>query len=111
MLNRNPGEYAKQIEIIDNQQVKDDDGFFDDDKQVVILKTYAKIKTTRGFTLMINDTDFSKALTNFTIRYPKVLITRDMFVKYNNRLYSIEYLNNIDEAGIELEIQGKVVEK
>ena len=110
-MNRNPGEYAKQIEIIDNQQVKDDDGFFDDDKQVVILKTYAKIKTTRGFTLMINDTDFSKALTNFTIRYPKVLITRDMFVKYNNRLYSIEYLNNIDEAGIELEIQGKVVEK
>lgn len=110
-MNRNPGEYTKQIEIIDNQQVKDDDGFFDDDKQIVILKTYAKIKTTSGFTLIINDTDFSKALTNFTIRYPKVLITRDMFVKYNNRLYSIEYLNNIDEAGIELEIQGKVVEK
>ena len=27
------------------------------------------------------------------------------------KIYSIEYLNNIDEKGIELEIQAKVVKK
>ena len=34
-----------------------------------------------------------------------------MFVKYAKKIYSIEYLNNIDEKGIELEIQAKVVKK
>ena len=58
-----------------------------------------------------NNTDFEKAYTNFTIRYPKVEITRDMLIEYNGKTYSIEYLNNIDEENIELEIQSKVVEK
>ena len=58
-----------------------------------------------------NSADFEKAYTNFTIRFPKTEITRDMFIEYNSKIYSIEYLNNIDEANIELEIQGKLVNK
>jgi hypothetical protein len=34
-----------------------------------------------------------------------------MLIEYNSKTYSIEYLNNIDEANIELEIQAKVVMK
>jgi hypothetical protein len=34
-----------------------------------------------------------------------------MLIEYNSKIYSIEYLNNIDEANIELEIQAKVVVK
>ena len=41
----------------------------------------------------------------------KTEITRDMLLKYNNKIYTIEYLNNVDEANIELEIQAKVVDK
>lgn len=111
LLNRNPGEYNKKIKIIQKVTVKDKDGFDSDDQEKLVLQTYAKIKTTSGFTLFVNDTDFEKALTNFTIRYPITLITRDMFVVYNNNYYSIEYLNNIDEANIELEIQAKLVVK
>ena len=62
-------------------------------------------------TLIVNNTDFEKAYTNFTIRYPKTEITRDMLIEYNSKIYTIEYLNNIDEANVELEIQAKLVNK
>ena len=75
------------------------------------MEPFAKVKTTKGYTLISNNTDFEKAYTNFTIRYPKVEITRDMNIIYNNKKYSIEYLNNVDEENIELEIQAKVVNK
>jgi SPP1 family predicted phage head-tail adaptor len=108
----NAGEYNKKIIFYKNknEKVKDSDGF-SIDQEVEVLKTYAKVKTTKGFTLIANNSDFEKAFTNFTIRYPKTEITRDMFLKYNNKIYTIEYLNNIDEANIELEIQAKVVKK
>jgi SPP1 family predicted phage head-tail adaptor len=106
----NAGDYNKKIIFYKNGKVKDSDGF-SIDQEVEVLKTYAKVKTTKGFTLIANNSDFEKAFTNFTIRYPKTEITRDMLLKYNNKIYTIEYLNNVDEANIELEIQAKVVVK
>ena len=106
----NAGEYNKRISIFKEEVIEDDAGFATKSKSVV-LNTWAKVKTTRGYTLIINNTDFEKANTNFTIRFPKTEITRDMLIEYNSKIYSIEYLNNIDEANIELEIQAKVVTK
>lgn len=106
----NAGDYNKKIIIYEIVQTKDSDGFPIEEERA-ILSTYAKVKTTKGFTLIANNSDFEKAYTNFTIRYPKTEITRKMMLKYNNKIYTIEYLNNIDEANIELEIQAKVVEK
>ena len=34
-----------------------------------------------------------------------------MLIKYNDKIYTIEYLNNIDEENVELEIQAKEVTK
>lgn len=108
---KNAGKYNKYIEIFSVED-KEDDAGFSKPVETSILKTYAQVKTTKGFTLIQSDTDFEKAYTNFTIRYPyKTVITRDMFIKYNNKIYTIEYLNNIDETSIELEIQAKVVVK
>jgi SPP1 family predicted phage head-tail adaptor len=106
----NAGNYNKKISIYEVVISEDDAGFKTESKSI-ILDTYAKVKTTKGFTLIANNTDFEKAYTNFTIRYPKVEITRDMKIEYNGKVYSIEYLNNIDEENIELEIQTKVVVK
>lgn len=106
----NAGDYNKKISIYQIIVSEDDAGFKTKTKSI-ILSTYAKVKTTRGFTLIANKTDFEKAYTNFTIRYPKKVITRDMLIKYKDKIYSIEYLNNVDEKNIELEIQAKVVEK
>lgn len=106
----NAGEYNKKISIF-KEEVKEDSAGFATKVTSVVLKPWAKVKTTKGFTLIASNSDFEKAYTNFTIRFPKVEITRDMFIKYNSKIYSIEYLNNIDEANVELEIQAKLVKK
>lgn len=104
----NAGKYNKQIKIIKISKKRDSAGFEIEERKV-ILTTFASVKTTRGYTLIQNDSDFEKAYTNFTIRYPHVEITRDMKIEFNSKEYSIEYLNNIDENNIELEIQSKLV--
>lgn len=106
----NAGDYNKRISIFKEEQKEDDAGFVVKTKRIV-LNAWAKVKTTRGYTLIANNTDFEKAYTNFTIRFPEMEITRDMRIQYNSKIYSIEYLNNIDEANIELEIQGKLINK
>ena len=107
----NAGKYNKKITIVKIDEEFDKAGFKVPPVETVILNTWASVKTTNGYTLIQNNSDFEKAYTNFTIRFPNVEITRDMFVKYAEKIYSIEYLNNIDEKGIELEIQAKVVKK
>lgn len=108
---KNAGKYNKLIEIFNIENIKDDDGF-SKPSEISRLKTYASVKTTKGYTLIQNDSDFEKAYTNFTIRHPaNIVITRDMKIKFNGKTYSIEYLNNINEDSIELEIQAKVVDK
>ena len=104
----NAGKYNHRISIYDVTIGRDAQGFPVETKTLV-LKTYAAVKTTKGFTLIRNDTDFEKALTNFTIRFPKVAITRDMVIEFRGKTYTIEYLNNVDEASVELEIQAKEV--
>ena len=106
----NAGKYNKKISIYSIVETEDNAGFKTKTKSIV-LNTYANVRTTKGFTLIANNTDFEKAFTNFTIRFPKTEITRDMLIEYNGKVYSIEYLNNVDEDNIELEIQAKVVVK
>lgn len=106
----NAGNYNKKISILTITDLEDNEGF-PVKTETVVLQTYARVKTTKGFTLIASGSDFEKAYTNFTIRYPKTQITRDMFVRYNSKLYTIEYLNNIDEENVELEIQAKEVTK
>lgn len=104
----NAGKYNKRISIYKIEIVKDSAGFQSKQKTIV-LEPYASVKTTKGMTLIRNDTDFEKALTNFTIRYPVTKIDRDMLVDFNGKTYTIEYLNNVDEANVELEMQCKEV--
>lgn len=105
----NAGRYDHRIRIVKDVQTTDKDGFPTSSREVV-LEPYARVKTTSGYTLIQNDSDFEKALTNFTIRYPgNIVIDRDMLIEYAGKTYTIQYLNNINEAGIELEIQAKAV--
>lgn len=108
MIIDNAGKYKHKIQIVREIISKDSEGFPIRSEEV-ILEPWAEVKTTRGFTLIVNKTDFEKAFTNFTIRYPITPITRDMRIRFNNKVYTIEYLNNINEASVELEIQAKEV--
>ena len=104
----NAGKYNKQISIYSTQVIEDEDGFQTTINNI-ILQPYASVKTTKGFTLIANGTDFEKAFTNFTIRYPVTEITRDMLISFRGKTYTIQYLNNVNEENIELEIQAKEV--
>ena len=104
----NAGKYNHKIDIYSTQIVKDNAGF-QSQTETLVLSPYASVKTTRGMTLIKNNSDFEKAYTNFTIRYPKTVINRDMIIMFRGKRYTIEYLNNIDEACVELEIQAKEV--
>lgn len=106
---KNAGKYNHKIQIYETQVITDDDGFQSTEK-VLILSPYADVKTTKGMTLIKNGSDFEKALTNFTIRFPlQAELNRDMEIVFKGKTYTIEYLNNVDEAGVELEIQAKEV--
>lgn len=104
----NAGKYNKRIKIYKTEIVENENGFQTEQKTLV-LNPYASVKTTRGMTLIQNNTDFEKAYTNFTIRYPKTEINRDMMIEFHGKEYSIEYLNNVNEDNVELEIQAKEV--
>lgn len=104
----NAGDYNRKIQIVREIEAKDSEGFITK-TPTVILSPWAKVKTTKGFTLIANGSDFEKATTNFTIRYPVTVITRDDVILFKGKRYEILYLNNIDEANVELEIQAKEV--
>lgn len=104
----NAGKYNKKIVIYKIENKKDSDGF-PINERTTVLTTYAHVRTTKGFTIIKNDSDFEKAYTNFTIRYPQTAITRDMLIEFNGKDYTIQYLNNIDENNFELEIQAKEI--
>lgn len=112
----NAGKYNHKIEIVEITQGKDSDGF-QTETETVLLRPYASVKTTKGFTLIANGSDFEKALTNFTIRYSKTVVSRyyssgrNLRVRYNGKTYTVEYLNNVNEANVEIEMQCKVVDK
>ena len=104
----NAGKYNKRIKIYKTEVIENENGLQTEQKTLV-LSPYASVKTTRGMTLIKNGTDFEKAYTNFTIRYPKTEINRDMVIEFHGKEYSIEYLNNVNEDNVELEIQAKEV--
>lgn len=104
----NAGKFNKRISIYQTEVVKDAAGF-QSVVRTLVLQCYAAVKTTRGYTLIRNNTDFEKAYTNFTIRYPHVAINRDMEIDFNDKTYTIEYLNNVDEANTLMEMQCKEV--
>ena len=104
----NAGKYNHKIDIYSVTYGKDSQGF-KTETLALVLSPHAHVKTTRGMTLIKNGTDFEKAFTNFTIRYPHTAINRDMIIMFKGKRYTIEYLNNVDEAMVELEMQCKEV--
>lgn len=113
----NAGKYNRKIVIYEIVEGIDEAGFPVNEEEE-ILTTYAEVKTLRGYTLITNNSDFDKAYVNFTIRYSQTVYdayynstasNRDVLIKFRDKDYKIEYLNNIDFANVELELQAKEV--
>lgn len=115
----NAGKYNRKITIYQVVEVIDAQGF-KTPQRTVVLEPYAAIKTTKGFTLIANNSDFEKAYTNFTIRYSATVVNayydaddsnRDLLIDFRGKTYKVQYLNNVDEMDVELEMQAKEVLK
>lgn len=104
----NAGKYNHKINIYSVTFGKDSAGFKTKERNLV-LSPYANVKTTKGMTLIKSGTDFEKAYTNFTIRFPKTVLNRDMEIDFRGKTYTIEYLNNVNEANVEMEIQAREI--
>ena len=113
----NAGKYNRKIVIYEIVEGIDSAGF-PASVEKDILTTYAEVKTLRGYTLITNNSDFDKAYVNFTIRYSSTVeetyynsnnSNRDILIKFRGKDYKIEYLNNLDFANVELELQAKEV--
>lgn len=105
----NAGKYNHRIQIVRPKVSRDAEGFPSTVDEPV-MEAYASVRTTSGYTLVKSGTDFEAATTNFTIRYPlETKIDRDMVVLFNGRRYEIQYINNVDYADVELEIQAREV--
>lgn len=110
MMNiKDAGEFNKKIQIVEGAYTKDASGFKTWTPTRIVLEPWAKVKTTKGFTLIVNNSDFEKAFTNFTIRFPVTPVTRDMRINYRGKVYEIQYLNNVNEENVLLEIQAKEI--
>ena len=113
----NAGKYNRRINIYEVVDGIDSAGF-PANVESLILTTYAEVKTLRGYTLITNNSDFDKAYINFTIRYSQAVYdayynsdnsNRQVIIKFRGKDYIIEYLNDIDFANVELEMQAKEV--
>lgn len=104
----NAGKYNRKIDIYQTAIETDSSGF-QKTTRTLVYSPWAEVVTTKGMTLIRNETDFEKAYTRFTIRWPRVSINRDMEIDFNGKTYTIEYINNVNELNVELEIQAKEV--
>lgn len=108
----NAGKYRHPIQVYRISSTKDAQGF-KAKTRTLLLSVFAEIKTTRGYLLIKNNTDFEKAYTNFTIRTPQgeKQMKRYDEIDWKGKSYSVEYLNDIDARGVELEVQAKEITK
>lgn len=104
----NAGDFNKRISIVRRTYTEDGDGF-----RVVseteVCKAWAKINTTKGYTLVASGSNFENATTRMLIRHPNTEINRKDIVLYRGKEWNIRYLNNIDQADKFVELQVEEV--
>lgn len=104
----NAGDFNERITIFKKGSGVDGDGF-KMSNDTIITKAWASIKTTSGYTLVAQGSDFENVTTRMLIRKPNVELSRKYLVLFKNRTWKIRYLNDIDEAGKFVELQVEEV--
>lgn len=108
-ININIGELKKVVEILEVVTTTDDSGFQVEDYEV-LLKTRAKMEfDDRLIREVFREEGVDSTVVKiFTIRYIPNLSTKHI-IRYNNTLYEIYAINNLDEENRYLRIWGKTV--
>lgn len=106
----NPGNFNKKITIVQFELQKDPDGF-KEQKEIIVLKTWAKVSNTSGTEIIRGNSDFSRINTRFLIRTPKIKLDKDMVIKFNDDIYEIVYINDYGYDRKYTEIITELVKK
>lgn len=111
----NAGDFKEKIKIYKSTRGTDKDGFMKNvEVPVPVFEVYARMRPTRGYSLMMNGSDFSKAYINFEVRYHpkfKMINPGDLIETKRNKIkYKIEYITNADDSYKLIEMQCKAVE-
>lgn len=111
MMNINPGELNKKIQIIrKNSDSRDADGYPMEQIEIV-RECYAKFTQQSGSEIQKNDSEFSNAKTRFLVRHSSIVINTDMYVLYSNHYYDIQYINNYGDSNEYTEIWCQLSER
>lgn len=111
MKNINTGELNRQITIQEYAPSTNDNGFSEPD-WVDVIKPFAKVENTNGSRFFGADTDNVSKTSKFTIRYRSILkekYDKQLRISYDNKYYTVQYINNIDESNEFYEIIGEVI--
>ena len=104
----NAGDFNRRITIIKREKTTNSNGF-DTTTDTVICKAWAKVNTTKGYTLVTQGSNFEDATTRLLIREPAVDLSRKYLVLFAGREWKIRYLNPIDHEGKFTELQVEEV--
>lgn len=106
----NAGDFRHKVNIYTVAPDKDEAGFSKPKREHVLI-AHAQVNFTRGYTMIVNNSDFEKAYVKFTIRRPRKEIRRNMEIDYDGKTFKIEYVNPLGVAGELLEMQAKEITK
>lgn len=101
----NAGEFNRRITIVRDTKAEDGEGF-NTPTRTEVCKAWAKVNSTKGFTLVSQGSNFEDATTRFLIRKPTATISRKDIVLYKSKEWRIRYLNDLyDEGNALVELQ------
>lgn len=104
-MNINPGELNKRIDVC--KQAEKDKYGFRSGEPTVIMSRWAKVSKKNGKETEGAGTDTNESTVQFLIRFSKVSIDTNMLIRYNNKLYEIQDIDDIQERHEYLRITCK----
>lgn len=99
----------KRIEFLSMDDKKDEDGY-PIKKETIIRKCWASVRGLRGKTFYSAAAVQAEKNKVFNCRYFKELDEKNQ-IRYNNKIYEIESINDLNEKHIEYEIHAKEVKR
>lgn len=105
-MNINPAELRQTVEIFEKRKTAVDSAGFPVSENHTVRT--CKAKTSRLSASEINraEGDWTLEQIRFLVRYTSTQITRDMFVKWGQRVYEIMYINDYGDRHEYIEIVG-----
>lgn len=104
-------EFRHKVLIQELKEISKDEDNLPIEEWITIRTAFAKITHQSGNESTISDGDSAKMTTKFFIRYSKIDLTPTTHrLVYNNKIYDIKYVSNVQEANTYLQILAEVRE-